>query len=253
LGPEGDDRTNHLGPASLDVTRNEMRIGQFALIMPVMTSTGPGRRGKRACMARLPLAVLLVAVVLAAPAASDEPPPARPPPAAGICGDPRLVGRSLPAISDGGGCGIARPVSVTAAAGVALDPPAVVNCGLARALATWLERALKPGFADKGARVEAVAVVDAYSCRNRNRAEEGELSEHALGGAIDVGGFRLDDGTTVTVLEGWASPEWGATLRRLHAAGCGTFGTVLGPEANPLHADHLHFDVESRRSGPYCR
>ena len=85
------------------------------------------------------------------------------------------------------------------------------------------------------------------------RDEHGELSEHALGNAIDIAGFRLGDGSIVTVREGWGSPEWGPTLRRLHRAGCGPFGTALGPEANPLHADHLHFDVETRRSGPYCR
>jgi len=27
---------------------------------------------------------------------------------------------------------------------------------------------------------------------------------------------------------------------------------VLGPEANPLHADHLHLDAADRKSGPYC-
>jgi hypothetical protein len=193
-----------------------------------------------------------ILAVLAAPASGEAPPPARPQPAV-ICGDRLLAGRPLPPISEDGGCGVERPVSVAAAAGVALEPPAVVGCATARTLAAWLERVVKPGFADRNGRVDAITVVDGYSCRNRNRAEEGELSEHALGGAIDIGGFRLGDGEIVTVLEGWESPEWGPTLRRIHAAGCGMFGTALGPEANPLHADHLHLDVEERRSGPYCR
>ena len=170
-----------------------------------------------------------------------------------ICVDPGLIGTCLPPIAGEGGCGIGMPVSLAKAAGVALEPPAVVACTTARALGSWLERAAAPAFADRGARLEAIAIVDAYSCRNRNRAREGELSEHALGGAIDIGGFRLADGATVTVLDGWTSPDWGPTLRRLHAAACGTFGTALGPEANPLHADHLHFDMEERRSGAYCR
>jgi hypothetical protein len=200
--------------------------------------------------ARLRTAIVL-ALLPAAVAAETLPPP-RPAPAA-VCGDPALVGRPLAAIREGGGCGIAAPVSLSAAGGVALEPPATVGCGTARALAAWLARGPGPGFAGKGERLEALTVVDAYSCRNRNRAEDGKLSEHATGNAIDIAAFRLGDGTVITVLDGWGSPEWGAVLRRSHAAGCGTFGTVLGPDANPLHADHLHLDVEKRRSGPYCR
>jgi len=31
------------------------------------------------------------------------------------------------------------------------------------------------------------------------------------------------------------------------------FGTVLSPDYNPAHADHLHFDQASRGSGGMCR
>ena len=195
----------------------------------------------------------VAAAVLAAPINAEAPPPPRPIAPQEVCGDPALVGTRMPAIVGEGGCGVAAPVRLSAAAGVTLAPPAVMACATARALADWLEAGAAPAFAERGARLDAVTVVDAYSCRNRNRAEDGELSEHALGGAIDIAGFRLDDGVTVTVLEGWTSPDWGPTLRRIHEAGCGVFGTVLGPGANPLHTDHLHFDLETRRSGPYCR
>lgn len=192
-------------------------------------------------------------VALLVPLAAEERPPPRPRAPAEVCGDPALVGVPAPAIAEPGGCGIAAPVRLSAAAGVALEPPALLACGTARALAAWLDGGAKPEFAKAGAPLAALTVVDAYSCRNRNRAAQGKLSEHARGHAIDIAGFRLADGTTVTVGDGWASPTWGAVLRRLHDAGCGPFGTVLGPEANPLHADHLHLDVEARRSGPYCR
>lgn len=42
-------------------------------------------------------------------------------------------------------------------------------------------------------------------------------------------------------------------LRRLHKGACGTFGTVLGPEANEAHRDHFHFDLAHRRSSAYCQ
>ena len=195
----------------------------------------------------------LVAVLAASAVGAEPRPRPRPVPPGEVCGDPALVGTRLPRIEAEGGCGVAAPVSLAAAAGVGLEPPATVACGTARALAAWLRRDGRARFAERGAELAALVVVDGYSCRNRNRAEEGELSEHALGGAIDVGGFRLGDGTVVSVGDGWGSPEWGATLRGIHRDACGVFGTVLGPEANPLHADHLHFDVERRRSGAYCR
>ncbi|HVH01581.1 MAG TPA: extensin family protein [Amaricoccus sp.] len=199
-------------------------------------------------MSRYPLGAGLL-LLLAGPLAAEPP---RPLPAAAICGDPALVGSVLPAIGGEGGCGVGAPVSVAVAAGIVLEPPATVDCAVARGLALWLRRGPVPSLARRGAALEALVVVDAYACRNRNRAETGKLSEHARGRAIDVAGFRLRDGRTVTLAEGWRSPEWAGPLRRIHDAGCGPFATVLGPEANPLHADHLHLDAADRKSGPYC-
>ena len=42
-------------------------------------------------------------------------------------------------------------------------------------------------------------------------------------------------------------------LRQLHKGACGTFGTVLGPEANEAHRDHFHFDLAHRRNSAYCQ
>lgn len=41
-------------------------------------------------------------------------------------------------------------------------------------------------------------------------------------------------------------------LRRLHKGACGTFGTVLGPEANEAHRNHFHFDLAPRRRSSFC-
>lgn len=41
-------------------------------------------------------------------------------------------------------------------------------------------------------------------------------------------------------------------LRNAHAAGCRIFGTVLGPEANNAHRNHLHVDVAERTTGAFC-
>jgi hypothetical protein len=41
-------------------------------------------------------------------------------------------------------------------------------------------------------------------------------------------------------------------LRELHAGACRIFGTVLGPEANEAHRNHLHFDLLPRKRRSYC-
>jgi hypothetical protein len=42
-------------------------------------------------------------------------------------------------------------------------------------------------------------------------------------------------------------------LRAAHASACRIFGTVLGPEANEAHRNHLHLDMAERSSGAFCR
>ncbi len=42
-------------------------------------------------------------------------------------------------------------------------------------------------------------------------------------------------------------------LHRVHGDACGLFGTVLGPEANEAHRDHLHLDMKSRPRSAYCQ
>jgi hypothetical protein len=205
---------------------------------------------------RWPLrAGVLAATLAAAPAAPADRPLPRPGAVASgpVCGDAAILGETLPAIEDGGGCGIARPVRLRSVAGVALAPEPTLGCDAAGALKAWVRDEAKPAFAPIGARLEGLEIADDYSCRNRNRAARGKLSEHARGGAIDIAGFRLADGTVVSVADGWTSPRYGTALRRLHAAACGPFGTALGPGSDEFHETHLHYDVEERRIGPYCR
>ena len=41
-------------------------------------------------------------------------------------------------------------------------------------------------------------------------------------------------------------------LLRVHREACGPFTTVLGPEANDAHLDHLHLDLATRKGRPFC-
>jgi hypothetical protein len=47
-------------------------------------------------------------------------------------------------------------------------------------------------------------------------------------------------------------PPESAFLRRLHRGACGTFGTVLGPDANEAHRNHFHFDLAQRKRSAFC-
>ncbi|MBF9034130.1 hypothetical protein HKCCE2091_07750 [Rhodobacterales bacterium HKCCE2091] len=171
-----------------------------------------------------------------------------------LCGRPGIVGERLDPIPGRiSGCGIAEPVRVREIDGVTLTSPATVNCDAARALQDWLNEAAIPIVGRTGGGVSNLRVVASYACRTRNNQPGARLSEHSTGSAIDIAGIGLVNGQELTVLGGWRDGGQGPILQRLHAAACGTFGTVLGPESDRYHQDHFHFDVAAYRSGSYCR
>lgn len=89
-----------------------------------------------------------------------------------------------------------------------------------------------------------IKVLASYSCRPMNNVEGAMISEHAYANAIDVGGFTLADGTTISVQRGWnGSRAEQAFLRVVHDGSCAYFTTVLGPNYNSLHSNHFHLDL----------
>ena len=48
-----------------------------------------------------------------------------------------------------------------------------------------------------------------------------------------------------------ATPE-AIFIHAAHDTACNVFGTVLGPEANDAHKDHLHLDMTARPGTSYC-
>ena len=95
-----------------------------------------------------------------------------------------------------------------------------------------------------------------YSCRRLYGRAEGRFSEHAGANAIDIAGFRLADGTEVSVLRDWPDAgAKGAFLRDVRDGACRLFATTLTPDYNEAHADHFHLDQADRgRSGwAMCR
>jgi hypothetical protein len=124
-----------------------------------------------------------------------------------------------------------------------LNRPAVMSCALASRLDDFERAVVQPlAKAELGQRVVRIDQMGAFSCRRVNGSLR--LSQHATGLAIDIGGFRLSDGTTVSVEHDWNEPgPKRLFLRHLARQACGYFSVVLTPDSNADHHNHLHLDI----------
>jgi hypothetical protein len=205
----------------------------------------------------------------AKPEAAAPPPPPDPAPVAETPEDLAICLKDLKAIGadfseeqtiDGEfGCGIAHPVTIRRILPeVALEPEATLRCETALSLARMTRDLLIPAaaraFPDKP-KLSAISQASGYVCRNRNSANDGKISEHAYGNALDIAGLsfgnekmpvmiaRQDDGTAEAAFK-----------RAFNALACLYFTTVLSPGSDATHQDHMHLDVIERKSGfRYCR
>ncbi len=142
-------------------------------------------------------------------------------------------------------------------AGLVLRPRgAVASCAVNAGLALWLRGGVQPA-AERllGARVAAMEHLGTANCRRIGGGPSGRWSEHATGNAIDIAAFFLEDGRRISVARDWGRPgPQAAFLRAARDAGCGAFETVLSPDYNAAHADHLHLDqATGRRGWSFCR
>jgi len=143
------------------------------------------------------------------------------------------------------GCGWTNAVSVVRLSNVYF-PMRAVNCGVAGALAVWMHNVVQRQ-AQRIFEQDVVAIrqMGVYSCRNiiGSRFWKNRRSEHASANAVDIGGFKLRDGTFVSVKDDWGQPgAKGRFLRAVHSGACRYFRVVLGPDFNHAHHNHFHFD-----------
>lgn len=147
---------------------------------------------------------------------------------------------------------LAAPVQ----AGVALAPTGPqATCTVDAGIAWWLRHGVQPeAEARLGARVVRIEHLGTVNCR-RIAGSEGRWSEHARGNAIDIAGFVLADGRRISVLSDWrGAGDASAFLHAVRDKACRSFATVLSPDYNAAHADHLHFDQMRRGAGwSVCR
>lgn len=134
--------------------------------------------------------------------------------------------------------------------------PPPTTCVTAIALELWRRSSLEPqARAIFGAGVAGIEHLGAFSCRRLYGREEGPWSEHATGNAIDIAAIVLTDGTRISVLGDWngGDPDKALFLRRIRDGACDAFATVLSPDYNAAHRDHLHLDMAARGWGGVCR
>jgi hypothetical protein len=135
---------------------------------------------------------------------------------------------------------------------VALSSSFLASCRLAVSFALFERHALQPAAqAIYGQAVTRVDHLGSFACRNVYGRENGRLSQHASGNALDIAGFRLADGRTISVLKDWPKDNRDAQfLRQVRDGACGLFSVVLSPDYNAAHRNHFHVDV-----GPWwlCR
>ncbi len=158
--------------------------------------------------------------------------------------------RTLPDRDYGAGCGVYGAVQLTDI-GVPVTGITAMRCGNARAFAAWVRNAVAPAaYQQLGSELVRVEGMGTYACRNV--AGSGRRSGHAIANATDVGGFVLRDGRRITVLRDWRSPDPATRefLQTIRKSACRRFGTVLSPDYNAAHADHLHLEDDR---ADFCR
>ena len=165
-----------------------------------------------------------------------------------------VVARVIPPVRGAGECGIDAPVSLEAIVvgdrRIRLDPAPSVRCDLAAIFARWVAEDVAPALETKGLTLEGVANADAYSCRSRNHVAGAKLSEHGKGNAIDVDALVVAPSRRIVLTASDAIPF----AESLRASACARFATVLGPGSDGYHNNHIHLDLEDRRThGTLCQ
>jgi hypothetical protein len=158
---------------------------------------------------------------------------------------------TLPGRAEGRQCGYGHAIRFApgGAATIGYRPANVAtNCAVAAGLALWEWHIVQPAARRHfGRPVTGIQHFGSYSCRRMYARATGPWSEHATANAIDVAGFTLADGTNISIVRDWngGGPR-AAFLHEVRDGACRLFSTVLSPDYNAAHYNHLHLDQAPR-------
>ena len=158
---------------------------------------------------------------------------------------------ALPPRTGGAQCGYDDAVRLRTAGSldIAFRPAGLgTSCPVAAAIALWEWNVVQPAaLARLNSKVASIDHFGSYSCRRLYGRSAGAWSEHASANAIDIAAFRLEDGTRISVVRDWSGDgSKAAFLRDVRNGACDLFATVLSPDYNAAHRDHLHLDQANR-------
>jgi len=143
------------------------------------------------------------------------------------------------------GCGWVNAVRFSTAGGARIGVDKL-TCEMAAAVSLWIEHEIQPLAQEMfGQRVASLGDMGTYDCRNivGNPFFKDLRSEHATANALDISGFTLADGRTISVLNDWNDKGLeGRFLHEAHRRACRYFRVTLGPDANVSHRNHFHID-----------
>jgi len=189
-----------------------------------------------------------------APQKSAEAPTTPAPPQPSACRlaltDDIAVAPSLPPIKGPGACGGDDIVHLEAVVlpdktRVALKPAATLRCTMATAVADWVRTDLTALAASLNTSLRSIDNFDSFECRGRNRVAGAMLSEHGKANALDVRSVTFADGRELKLTDRSADRSLRESV--LHSV-CSRFTTVLGPDSDWYHEDHIHLDLAARRN-----
>ena len=149
--------------------------------------------------------------------------------------------QTLPPLEGEGMCGIPDRVRLSRVGGAAI--PLETACGTALRLAMWERHVLQPAARETaGTGVTALHHQGSYNCRAIRGGRR--LSSHATAAAVDIRAVTLADGRRLELAPEWGRPgQAGALWMALRDGACDWFRTVLGPDYDANHADHLHLQT----------
>lgn len=160
----------------------------------------------------------------------------------------------LPDRDFGGGCVVLGAVQLLDI-GLPVTGLKSMRCQLARTFTGWVRGGVEPAAREiLGSELKRIETFGTYSCRGiigGGAQAAGRVSEHGSANAVDISGFVLADGRRITIQQGWKSddPAVHEFLRVIRTSACRRFKTVLSPDYNAAHYNHLHLDMGR---GPFC-
>jgi hypothetical protein len=151
-------------------------------------------------------------------------------------------------------CHVTNPVRLVSVdvegSKVKLADEPTLNCTFALKFAGWIQSQAVPlTYSELNAPLARISTGPGFDCRGRNGDSAAKMSEHAAGNAVDIENIQTINSAKIVVKDALDPATSGfGLLKLLRASACKDFTTVLGPGANPAHAEHFHFDLEKRKA-----